>query len=71
LFLARGVNGVLAVEPAGNTDTGGVFTTLGVPGVGVLIQAEKGWFRDVTTPLSMASVDMPDKKNLVGSPNDP
>jgi hypothetical protein len=44
LFLARAVNGAVAVTPAGTADTGDVFEMRDLPGVGVLIRAKRGLF---------------------------
>jgi len=44
LFRARGVNGVVTVDPAGNADTGGVSYLHDLRGGRVLIGAEKGLF---------------------------
>jgi hypothetical protein len=44
LFLARAVNGAVAVDPAGKIDTGHVMTMHDFPGSEVLFWAIKGWF---------------------------
>jgi len=61
LFLARVANGAATVEPAGKADTGRVYDMLKLSGAGMLIWAEKGLFLASQTPLSSASVNLPER----------
>jgi hypothetical protein len=64
LFLAREVNGVVTVSPAGNADTGEVFAMHDFTGGGVLIGARKRLFVTIPQSLSRAVVTIRNKRKL-------